>query len=131
MAVTTDKDIPEDATGMLTPPKDGHQPFDGKAKSLTIGKPVNEGQLIEEVYTRLGDRDAFEVAIAGAEPDQTLYVLGDVDMRTVRGVVESHVPDPEHGLDESEKEIRQLKERLASGEDLEGAELNKLLRSLL
>lgn len=131
MAVNTDKDAPdEDFSGMLIPPKGGHEPFDGKAKSLKIGKPVHEAQLIEEVYARLGDRDAFEVVVTGSESEQLLYVLGDVDMRTVRGVVESHTPDPDHGLDEGEKEIRQLKERLKSGEDLPASDLNKLIRSL-
>lgn len=132
MAVNTDKAAPEDeATGMLVPPEGGYVPFDGKAKSLKISKEVHESQLIDEVYSRLGDRDAYEVVITGSSGEQLLYVLGDVDMRTVRGAVESHTPDPDHGLDESEKEIRQLKERLASGEDLPSSDLNKLLRAML
>jgi hypothetical protein len=132
MAVSTDKPAPdEDTAGMLTPPEGGHVPFDGKAKSLKISKQVHESQLIEEVYGRLGDRKDFEVVITGDPGEQLLYVLGDVDMRTVRGAVESHTPDPDHWLDDSEKEIRHLKDRLASGEDLPSSDLNKLLRAMI
>jgi hypothetical protein len=130
MAVNTDKDD-EQGTGRLTPPVGGHLPFDGKGKSLKIGKEVNAFQLIQEVYERLGDRDAYEVVLADGDDEQFLHVLGDVDMRTVRGVVESHTPDDGYGLDEGEKEIQQLKERLRGGEDLSESDLNKIVRAML
>jgi len=131
MAVNTDKTDGDDVTGQLVPPKEGHVPFDGKAKSLKVGKEVSGVQLIEEVYARLGDRDAFQVVLTGDSPEQMLYVLGDVDMRTVRGVVDSHTPDPDHGLDDSQKEIRRLRDRLRGGEDLPSSDLNKLMRAML
>lgn len=132
MAVNTDQsDEQDEVPGMLTPPKDGHTPFDGKAKSLKIGKTVNEHQLIEEVYERLGDRDTFEVVLTGDSPDQLLFVLGDVDMRTVRGAVESHTPDAGFGMDEGQKEVLQLRTRLMEGEDLPSSDLNKLMRAML
>lgn len=130
MAVNTAKDG-DDMAGMLTPPKHGHVPFDGAAKSMQVVKDVNAHQLIEEVYGRLGDRDAFEVVLTGEGAEQVLYVLGEVDMRTVRGVLESHVPDPYYGLSEEDRKVNKLRERLRSGEDLPAEELNTLLRAML
>jgi len=132
MAVSTRKDDEQDNVGRLTPPAGGHVPFDGKAKSLKVSKEINAYQLIQEVYERLGDRSAYEVVLAdGDDGTPLLYVLGDVDMRTVRGVVESHTPDDGYGLSDEEREIHRLKERLRGGEDLAGSELNKLMRAML
>lgn len=130
MAVNTGKDT-EEQPGLLTPPKEGFVPFDGKAKSMTLSGDVAEHQLVEEVYSRLGDRDAYEVTVTGEPGKQVLWVLGDVDMRSVRGVVDSHRPDADFGLDEDGKTLRQLKERLKSGEDLPASDLNRLLRAVL
>lgn len=130
MAVSTDKQG-EEYAGLLAAPREGLVPFGGKAKSLEIGKDVNEHQLVEEVYDRLGDRDAFEVVVAGEPGQQSLYVLGDADMGAVRQVVDAHTPDPDHGLDEGQREIRQLRDRLVGGEDLPASDLNKLLRAML
>lgn len=131
MAVTKKGQDPEESAGVLTPPKNGHVPFDGNAKSMKVTKDAHDGQLIEEVYTRLGDRDAYQVVITGDGPERVLYVLGDADMRTVRGVVESHTPDPHYGLTEQDRKVRELRERLRSGEDLPPEDLNVLLRALL
>lgn len=132
MAVNTAEDTSGDDTpGKLTPPRNGHVPFDGNAKSMQITKDINAHQLIEEVYGRLGDRSAFEVVLTGDPGEYTLYVLGDVDMRTVRGVLESHTPDAHYGLTEQDRRIGELRERLHGGEDLGSEDLNVLLRSML
>lgn len=131
MAVNTGKDDEPDDLGKLVPPVGGHVPFDGKGKSLKVGKKINEYQLIQEVYERLGDRDAYQVVLADGDDGPLVYVLGDVDMRTVRGVVESHTPDELYGLNEEERTIRQLKARLHGGEDLSESDLNKLMRAML
>lgn len=134
MAVSTDKTTdaePEQAFGMLTPPAEGFVPFDGKAKSMKLSGEVAHGQLVAEVYDRLGGRDDHEVTVTGEGDEQTLWVLGDVDMRSIRGVVDSHTPDPHFGLTEEQQAVKQLKERLASGEDLPASDLNRLLRAML
>jgi hypothetical protein len=133
MAVNTGKDTPEDdgVPGVLTPPKGGHIPFDGNGKSMKVTKPVHQRQLIEEIYERLGDRNAYQVVLTGDDGDQTLYVLGDVDMRTVRGVLESHTPDQHYGLSDQDRTVNALRERLRNGEDLPTEDLNVLLRTLL
>lgn len=124
---------------LLTPPKPGEELFEGQGKSYAVTKDVHPLQLIDEVYYRLGDRDKYQV-VAHLEDDDnpvsednplTLHLLGDVDLRTVRGVVESHVKDPDYGLDDKEKELKALAARLTSGEDLPVADLNKLLRGVL
>ncbi len=140
MAVTKpnkDEPQPDDGAGMLTPPKGGHLPFDGQGKSLTVIKNVNPPQLIEEVYARLGDRADFEVVAqldgdtVSPEHPMTLHVLGSADMRTVLGVVNSHVPDDSYGMDEQERRVHALKERLIRGEDLSEQELNTLMRAMV
>lgn len=130
---------PEQAFGLLKAPKEGTELFEGNAKTMTVTKDVNPGQLMEEVYERLGDRKKFEV-VAQVEDDEgeiseenplVLHVFGDADMRTVRGVVESHEKDPNYGVSDDERELRELADRLTSGEDLPAADLNKLLRGML
>jgi hypothetical protein len=129
----------DEETALLTPPPAGEEMFEGKGKSYVVTKDVHPLQLIDEVYSRLGDRDKYQV-VAQVEDDDnpvsednplTLHLLGDVDLRTVRGVVESHVKDAEYGLAEGEKELKALAARLTSGEDLPVADLNKLLRGVL
>jgi hypothetical protein len=141
MAVNANKeysDAPEEPVGLLMPPKAGQELFDGAGKSYKVTKDVRPGQLIEEIYERLGDRSKFEV-VAHLDDDApvsednplTLHLLGDVDLRTVRGVVESHEKDENFGLSDEEAKLNVLKDRLTSGEDLPVKELNKLLRSML
>lgn len=125
--------------GEMTPHPAGNAPFEGEGKSLLITKPVNVAQLLEEVYDRLGDHQKYNVVLSSeldtedfseAHPG-TLHVHpADADMRKVRGVVESHVPDPDWGLDEEAKEIRDLKGKLADG-DLDQQQMNALLRRLV
>jgi len=130
----TDQDVP-----LLTPPKPGEELFGGEGKSYKVTKDVHPFQLMEEVYARLGDRTKYEVAAHLEDDDKpvseenplTLHLYGDVDLRTVRGVVESHEKDEDYGLSDEEKELNALKARLASGEDLPTSELNRLLRSML
>lgn len=134
MAVKTDKtehEVPE-TLGLLTPPAEGQVVFGGEGTALVLDKDVHEGQLIEEVYAHLGERDAFEV-ITTEDLDgvKTLHVLGDADLDGVKSVVAAHTPDEDYGLSEKDKEIRDLTARLKGGEDLAPAELNVLLRRLL
>lgn len=141
MAVNTKKDeAPEELetpSGLL----DEHpEPiFGGEAKSLKVTNDVNVHQLIDEIDTRLGDRERFHV-VGHLEDDDnpvseqnplTLYVHGGADMRTVRGVVESHDKDPNYGLSDEDRRINELKGKLRSGKDLPAAELNELLRSIV
>lgn len=138
MAVNAKKDSPEE-TVLLTPPKAGEELFEGQGKSYAVTKDVHPLQLIDEVYSRLGDRDKYQVVVHLEDDDNpvsednplTLHLLGDIDLRTVRGVVESHVKDPDYGLDDEEKELNALAARLSSGEDLPAAELNQLLRGMI
>lgn len=140
MVKTTKKaDEAEQEPVLLTPPKAGEELFEGKGKSYEVTKDVNPRQLIEEVYERLGDRNKFEV-VAHLEDDDnpvsesnplTLHMLGDVDLRTVRGVVETHEKDDAYGMTDEERKIQELKDRLRGGEDLPAADLNQLLRSIL
>lgn len=142
MAVNANKeysDAPEEPVGLLIAPKAGQELFDGAGKSYKVTKDVRPGQLIEEIYERLGDRSKFEVVVHLEDDDApvsesnplTLHLLGDVDLRTVRGVVESHEKDDNFGLTVEEVKLNALRDRLASGEDLPVGELNKLLRSML
>jgi hypothetical protein len=113
--------------------------FGGEAKSLKVTKDVNVRQLIDEIDERLGDRKRYQVVGHLEDDDRevseknplTLYVHGDADMRTVRGVVESHDKDPDYGLTDEEKDLNELRAKLKSGEDLPAGELNRLLRSIL
>lgn len=125
--------------GPLRPPKEGEEIFLGEAKSLTVTKDVNIGQLLDEIDERLNDSSRYHV-VAHIERDEdevteenplTLYVHGDADMRTVRGVVESHVRDDSYGVSDEERTINELKDKLKAGDDLPPADLNKLLRSML
>lgn len=125
--------------GMLLPPKPGQEVFEGKAKTLKVTKDVNVPQLMHEVDERLGDPDRYQVVghweddlvpVSEANP-LTLFVDGEADMRTVRGVVESHVKDEHWGLSDQEREINELKAKLKSGKDLPAADLNKLMRAML
>lgn len=129
----------ETPSGVLVPPKPGQELFDGKAKTLRVTKDVNVAQLLNEVDARLNDVERFQV-VAHLEDDDnpvseenplTLHIAGDPDMRTVRGVVDSHEKDDSYGLTEEEKDISDLREKLRSGKDLPAAELNRLLRSIL
>ncbi len=124
---------------LLTPPKAGEELFEGKGQSLGVTKDVHPLQLIDEVYSRLGDRDKYQV-VAQVEDDDTLvsesnpltlHLLGDIDLKAVEAVVEAHEKDESYGLDDGEKELRALASRLTSGEDLPAADLNKLLRGML
>lgn len=133
-AADEEQDVP-----LLTPPKAGEELFEGQGKSYEVTKDVNPGQLIEEVYARLGDRNKYQV-VAHLEDDDnpvsesnplTLHMLGDIDLRTVRGVVETHEKDEFFGMTEEEKNLGELKERLLNGEDLPAADVNTLLRSIL
>lgn len=112
--------------------------FDGDAKSMVVTKNVNMNQLVAEIDERLGDRAKYQViaeiadhrALVSEANPLTLHVHpSEVDMRTVRGVVESHVPDVDHGKTKQEIEIDALKARLAEG-DLSLPDLNKILRSI-
>jgi hypothetical protein len=94
---------------------------------------------MDEIDTRLGNPDKFHV-VGHLEHDNEpvseknpliLYVYGGADMRTVRGVVESHEKNPNYGLTDEERRLNELKEKLKSGKDLPAAELNQLLRSML
>lgn len=134
------KDAPEDGTpGLVTPHPSGGTPFDGEGKSMTVTREVNPSQLLDEVYDRLGDRSHYNVAlqvkewglpVSEANP-ATLHVHpASVDMRTVRGAVESHVPDPHWGMDDEAIRLAGLKAKLAEG-DLGHEELNQLLRAVL
>lgn len=125
--------------GPLDPPKPGNELFEGQAKSMKITRDVNPHQLMTEIDDRLSDRERFQV-VAHLEDDDspvseenplTLYIHGDADMRTVRGVVESHEKDDNYGLTDEEREINALKAKLKDGKDLPPAELNKLLRAML
>jgi len=125
--------------GVLVPHPAGNAPFEGEGKTLAVTKPVNAAQLLEEVYDRLGDHQKYNVVLASErdpgelseEHPGTLHVHpADADMRKVRGVVESHVPDPDWGLDEDAREIRDLKAKLAQG-DLDQQQMNVLLRRLV
>jgi hypothetical protein len=144
MAVNENKgsDAPEELetpNGLLVPPKEGQAIFGGDAKTLKVTKDVNMDQLLHEVDARLGDPDRYHVVAYLEDFDEpvseknplTLYVQGDADMRTVRGVVESHDKDEHFGLSDEERALNELKAKLKSGEDLPAAELNKLLRSIL
>lgn len=140
MAELTEDPTPtEGEPGLLTPHPSGGAPFDGEGKTLTITKPVHPAQLLNEVYDRLGDRAHYNAALQVKEPflpvseanPAVLHIHpASVDMRTVRGVVESHAPDPRWGMDEQAAELADLKTRLAT-EDLGPEELNRLLRSIL
>lgn len=144
MAVKADKSkAPEELetpNGLLTPPKDQDEAiFGGEAKSLKVTKDVNVHQLIDEIDARLSDPQRYHVVGHLKDDDNpvseknplTLYVHGDADMRTVRGVVESHDKDSDYGLTDEERGLNKLKEKLRSGEDLPAAELNRLLRSIV
>lgn len=129
----------EGTGGALVPHKSGGSPFDGEGKSLVVTKPVNAAQLIEEVYDRLGDRQRFQVVLQDSGDGQpysesnpaTLHVFpADVDMRTVRGAVESHVLDAHFGMTDEERGLNDLCARLTT-EDLSNEELNRVLRGLL
>ncbi len=142
MAVNPKKkadEAPEEPVGLLTPPKTGTELFEGEGKSYEVTKDVNPAQLIEEVYERLGKRDKYQV-VATLEDDDSpvseenplvLHLFGDVDLRTVRGVVESHEKDDSFGVSKEEAALNELADRLRSGEDLSSGELNTLLRSML
>lgn len=133
MVVSTDKtqQEPPEATGLLTPPKPGEEVFDGQALAVPLSGDVHDAQLIEEVYGRLGDRDAFQVVTTeGVDGVKTLHVLGDTDVDTVKAVAQAHTPDPDFGLDEDGKRLRQLRERLKAGEDLPASELSALMRAM-
>lgn len=129
----------DDQGGALVPHAAGNAPFEGQGKTLAVTKPVNVAQLLEEVYDRLGDHQKYNVVLVSehdtgdfseAQPG-TLHVHpADADMRKVRGVVESHVPDPDWGLDEEAREIRDLKAKLVEG-DLDQQQMNALLRRLV
>lgn len=137
MAVKDAKD--QGSEGLLKPPAEGKELFEGEVKTLTVTTDVNVAQLMDEVDDRLGDPERYQV-VARLEDDESpvskknpliLYVHGDADMRTVRGVVESHEKDEHYGLSDEEREINSLREKLRSGKDLPAAELNKLLRAIL
>jgi hypothetical protein len=142
MAVNTDKgnEAPEELETPSGTLKEVAEPiFGGEAKSLKVTKDVNVHQLIDEIDERLGDRDKYHV-VGHLEDDGnpvseknplTLYIHGGADMRTVRGVVESHDKDPNYGLSDEDKRINELKDKLKSGKDLPADELNELLRSIV
>lgn len=113
--------------------------FEGNAKAMTVTKAVNTVQLAHEIDDRLGDPERYHVAMVLDRHDVpvseknplTIYVHpADVDMRTVRGAVESHVADADYGRSEQDIEIGKLKERLAGG-DLSLEELNRIVRSIV
>lgn len=133
MDVSTGKDEqePQEATGQLEPPAEGEVLFEGLGTAFPLEGEVHEIQLIEEVYEHLGDRDAFEVATTEVNGVKTLHVLGEADIDGVKGVVQAHSPDPDYGLSEDDKHLRQLRERLKSGEDLSPSDMNTLLRAVL
>lgn len=121
----------------LEPLASGSAPFEGEGVSLEVTEDVNPTQLVEEVYTRLGNRDRFQVVvhyqhygepISEANP-LTLYVHPQASTGVLAEVVGAHVKDPDWGLDDQDKRIRDLKERLTS-QDLSNQELNELLRTI-
>lgn len=130
----------ETPSGLLNPPKDHAEAlFGGEAKSLVVTKDVQVHQLMAEIDERLGDRKKYHVVGHLEDDDRpvseknplTLYVHGGADLRTVRGAVESHERDDHYGLSDEERRINELKDRLRSGDDLPGAELNELLRAMI
>ena len=138
MVKTTKGNEEPQESALLTPPRPGEEFFGGEGKSYEVTRDVHPLQLIDEVYDRLGDRSKYEV-VAHLEDDDspvsesnplTLHLTGNVDLRTVRAVVETHEKNPDYGLDSEEIQINGLKERLLSGEDLPASDLNVLLRSI-
>ena len=125
--------------GLLTPPEPGKEMFDGDVKTLRVTKDVYPVQLVDEIDDRLGDADRFQVAVhldddeapVSEKNPLTLYIHGDPDMRTVRGAVESHVPNPHHGMTAGEIRVAELKDKLRSGKDLPASELSELLRATM
>lgn len=131
--------VKDDSTGgLLGEPKGGTAPFEGEGKTYEVTKPINPAQLIDEVYDRLANRQKYQVVIHVVDFDKevskdnpaTIHVHpADADMRTVRGAVESHVPDPDFGMTQEQVELRDLRTRLAT-EDLTVQELNTIMRSI-
>jgi hypothetical protein len=125
--------------GLMRPPLAGTELFGGDHKSLEVTREVGLIQLLDEIEERLGDRDKFHVAmetkdhqapVSDTNP-MTIHIHpSEVDMRTVRGVVESHVVDPDYGKTDEDKKLESLKARLAKG-DLSLKDLNVILRSVI
>lgn len=133
-------EAPEEESALGGPMKAPQSPlFDGDVKSLKVTKDVNLLQLLDEIDDRLGDRQKYQVVLEVEDHKApvsetnplTIHVHpAEVDMRTVRGVVESHVFNADHGKSASDKELEELKSRLAQG-DLALPELNKIVRSII
>jgi hypothetical protein len=113
--------------------------FDGDTKSVTVTHEVNLLQLLNEVEDRLGDRSHFQVVMEMADHKAPVSEMNpliihvhpaEADMRTVRGAVDSHSPDPDYGRSDADKKLEELKGRLRDG-DLSLKDLNTILRSVI
>jgi hypothetical protein len=132
-------EVEEGNGGPMRPPAEGKMLFSGDHKSLEVTREVGLIQLSDEIEERLGDPEKFHVVmeiqdekspVSEKNPLIIHVHPAEVDMRTVRGAVDSHEMDPDYGKTDEDKNLEALKERLGKG-DLSLKELNVILRSVI
>jgi hypothetical protein len=117
-------------------------PFRGDSQRFTWPRDLGIGQLQEEVTEALGpdvrlaalfpfDADGAPVAVSAQAP-VTLYVTpSSADLAGVKQVLAAHKPDPYFGLSDEEKARVQLREKIASGQELTAQETTMALQMLI
>lgn len=135
--VTQDEEVPQD---IVMPASS--DPFGGDSQIFAWGREVQVGQLQAEIDASVGPQvriavalprdDEGEVVEVDAQNQLTVYLTpSSADVAAVRQVMAAHRPDPYFGMTDEERQDAQLREKIASGQDLTPQEMQRAFRLLV
>jgi hypothetical protein len=106
-------------------------PF-GDGKRITVDRPVNVSQLMDEIREATGVQVSISMIWPEGAEKGTLFVSpGDaVDGRTVAGKIRTHEPDDLYGLSETDRALAEVMNKVRSGKSLTDAERDMALLAL-
>lgn len=113
---------------------------EGKEDSAVfeVTKPIMLVQLQDEIEAKVGE--SVMVSSSQRDPDSEpsesnpLFLVvapESLDGRSVRGVINSHIPNRDYGLSADAKENKSLVEKINAGQTLSPEEVTQALRMLI
>lgn len=97
--------------------------------AFSVTKPVRLDQLSEELSSEGVEHKGLmaegDVSAASTENPVTVWVLGDVDVKDFRKVVNAHKPEKEKNV------LAELKAKVADGNDLSDEDVREAIKALI
>ncbi|MFJ4902880.1 hypothetical protein [Streptomyces sp. NPDC088727] len=131
-----------DVTKGPTDPADLSDPFGGNSQRFSWNRAVMLGQLQAEMGETIGPdvrvalvfprgENGQEVTPDAKNPIVVYVTPSSVDLAAVRKLMSAHRPDPYYGMDSAQRQDAQLREKIASGQDLTLDDMQRALRLLV